>query len=37
MIAEDLTALEALGIAIRSEIDAQEIYQDLADLSQNDL
>lgn len=37
MIAEDLTALEALGIAIRSEIDSQEIYQDLADLSQNDL
>ncbi|MEG8946468.1 ferritin-like domain-containing protein [Rosettibacter firmus] len=37
MIAEDLTALEALGVAIRSEIDAQEIYQDLADLSQNEL
>ncbi len=37
MIAEDLTALEALGIAIKSEMDAQEIYQDLADLTQNDL
>ncbi|MHB1688866.1 MAG: ferritin-like domain-containing protein [Ignavibacteriaceae bacterium] len=36
MIADDLTALEALGIAIRSEIDAQEVYKDLADLCKND-
>ena len=37
MVAEDLTALEALGIAIRSEIDAQEIYKDLAGLTENHL
>lgn len=37
MLAEDITALEALGIAIRNEIDSQGIYQDLADLTQNEL
>jgi len=37
MIAPDLTALEALGIAIRSEIDAQELYKELADKCNNDL
>ncbi|MDX1700094.1 MAG: ferritin family protein [Melioribacteraceae bacterium] len=30
MLTEEYTALEALGIAIRSEIDAQELYSDLA-------
>jgi rubrerythrin len=30
MIAEDLTALEALGIAIRAETDASEVYSELA-------
>ena len=37
MYEEDLTALEALGIAIRSEIDAQEVYQDLATMCEDDL
>lgn len=37
MIQEGLTALEALGIAIRSEIDAQEVYQDLACMTEDDL
>jgi len=37
MISPDLTALEALGIAIRSEIDAQELYKELADKCNNDL
>ncbi len=37
MIAEDLTALEALGVAIRSEIDAQEVYKDLASMTDNDI
>ncbi|MBM4170435.1 MAG: hypothetical protein FJ214_01025 [Ignavibacteria bacterium] len=36
MIAEDLTALEALGIAIRSEMDAQDVYKDLAELCENE-
>jgi rubrerythrin len=34
---EDLTSLEALGIAIRSEIDAQNVYEDLAELCEDDL
>jgi len=37
MIAESLTALEALGLAIRIEMDAQELYQDLASMTENDL
>lgn len=37
MIAPELTALEALGIAIRSEIDAQELYKELADKCNNEL
>lgn len=37
MQTEDLTALEALGIAIRSEIDAQEVYSDLADMCGDEL
>jgi rubrerythrin len=32
MICEEITALEALGIAIRSEIDAQEVYKDLSSM-----
>jgi rubrerythrin len=32
MVGEEITALEALGIAIRSEIDAQEVYKDLASM-----
>ena len=31
MTSDELTALEALGIAIRKEIDAQEVYKTLAD------
>ena len=30
MISKQLTSLEVLGIAIRSEIDAQAIYRELA-------
>jgi len=37
MIAESLTALEALALAIRIEMDAQELYQDLASMTENDL
>ena len=37
MLVEDLTALEALGIAIRSEIDAQEVYSDLAGMCGDEL
>ena len=37
MQTEDLTALEALGIAIRSEIDAQEVYSDLVDMCGDEL
>lgn len=37
MISPELTALEALGIAIRSEIDAQDLYKELADKCKNDL
>ncbi|MGB9697277.1 MAG: ferritin family protein [Ignavibacteria bacterium] len=37
MLPEDITALEALGIAIRSEIDAQNVYRDLAELCNNEL
>lgn len=33
----DLTSLEALGIAIRSEIDSQNVYKDLAELCEDDL
>jgi rubrerythrin len=34
---ENLTSLEALGIAIRSEIDSQNVYKDLAELCEDDL
>ena len=37
MVEEEITSLEALGIAIRSEIDAQEVYKDLAEFCENDL
>jgi rubrerythrin len=37
MQTENLTALEALGIAIRSEIDAQEVYSDLVDMCGDEL
>lgn len=37
MIDQDLTALEALGIAIRHEIDAQELYKGLAGRTENEL
>jgi len=36
-IYEDLTAIEALGIAIRSEIDSQLIYQELSELCSDEL
>ena len=36
MVEEEITSLEALGIAIRSEIDAQEVYKDLAEFCEND-
>ena len=36
-IYEDLTAIEALGIAIRAEIDAQLIYKELSDLCDDEL
>ncbi len=34
---EDLTSLEALGLAIRGLMDAQEVYKNLADKCENDL
>ena len=37
MVEEGITALEALGIAIRSEIDAQEVYKDLASMCEEEL
>lgn len=37
MIDKEITSLEALGIAIRSEIDAQEVYKDLAALCDDEL
>lgn len=37
MFDKEITSLEALGIAIRSEIDAQEVYKDLSDLCENEL
>lgn len=37
MVEEGLTALEALGVAIRSEIDAQEVYKDLASMCEEEL
>jgi rubrerythrin len=37
MISEEFTALEALGIAIRREIDAQEFYKVLADFCKDEL
>ena len=37
MAEEEITALEALGIAIRDLIDAQDIYLDLASMTENDL
>jgi rubrerythrin len=37
MITESLTALEALALAIRIEMDAQKLYQDLASMTENDL
>lgn len=37
MIEKEITALEALGIAIRSEIDAQEVYKDLATMCEDEL
>jgi len=36
-IYEDITSIEALGIAIRSEIDSQLIYKELSELCQDDL
>lgn len=36
MAEEGLTALEALGIAIRTEIDAQEVYKDLAAMCEDE-
>jgi rubrerythrin len=37
MLQEGATALEALGIAIRNEIDAQALYQDLASLAKDEV
>ena len=37
MLQEGITALEALGIAIRNEIDAQALYQDLASLTKDEV
>ena len=37
MVGEEITSLEALGIAIRSEIDAQEVYKDLASMCEEEL
>jgi len=36
-IYEDITAIEALGIAIRTEIDSQLIYEELSELCKDDL
>ncbi|MFN4112292.1 MAG: ferritin family protein [Ignavibacteria bacterium] len=36
MISPDLTALEALEISIRTEIDSQELYKDIADQCKNE-
>lgn len=37
MVGEEITALEALGIAIRIEMDAQEVYKDLASMCEEEL
>ena len=37
MVEEEITSLEALGIAIRDLIDTQEVYLDLATMTENDL
>lgn len=37
MIEKSLTALEALGMAIRCEMDAEQLYQDLAAKTENEL
>jgi rubrerythrin len=37
MVDQNLTALEALGIAIRSELDVEKLYQELASRTENDL
>src|SRR5437763_1467263 len=37
MVEEGITALEALGIAIRSEIDAQDVYKDLASMCEDEI
>lgn len=37
MVDQSLTALEALGIAIRSELDVEKLYQELASRTENDL
>jgi len=37
MSTENLTSLEALGIAIRCEIDAEKLYKDLASKTENEL
>lgn len=37
MFTENLTSLEALGIAIRCEIDAEKLYKDLASKTENEL
>jgi rubrerythrin len=34
---EEITALEALGIAIREHMDMQKVYKNLADVAENDL
>lgn len=36
MISPDLTSLEALEISIRTEIDSQELYKEIADQCKND-
>jgi rubrerythrin len=36
MVEEEITALEALGIAIRGEIDVQEVYRDLAAMCEDE-
>ncbi|HJY64209.1 MAG TPA: ferritin family protein [Ignavibacteria bacterium] len=36
-IYEDITAIEALGIAIRTEIDSQLVYEELSDLCNDEL
>lgn len=37
MVEEGITALQALGVAIRSEMDAQEVYKDLASMCEEEL